>query len=261
MPELPEVEQAAAIARAATVGRHIESVTLLHPALQRRTSEQSLATLAGAIVERVVRRGKHQLVELADGRTIHVHFRMSGDWVVGASGAPVPPHARATISLSDGARLVLVDPRALATLTVHEVGGSPLPELGPEPSDPGLTRESLRGALRGRRGPIKPVLLDQRIIAGVGNIYASEALWLARISPRAKASSLGPQRLKRLLDAIRRVLGPAGRPPGRYRATAGVRSWAVYDREGRPCRRCGRRVSRIVQAGRSTYFCRTCQRG
>jgi formamidopyrimidine-DNA glycosylase len=260
MPELPEVEQAAAIARATVVGRRITSVALLHHALARRTPPLALRALAGAIIERVVRRGKHQLLELDDGRTIHVHFRMAGDWSVSDASHGLPRYARASIDLSDGQRLVLVDPRALSTLTVHAPGVSPLPPLGPEPSDPSLTAATLGIALARRRGPIKPVLLDQGVVAGVGNIYACEALWHARISPRAKASGLGAQRLDRLLRAVRKVLGPAARLPGRYRDTPVSARLAVYDRERKPCRRCRRPISRIVQAGRSTYFCRSCQR-
>ena len=260
MPELPEVERAAALARAATIGKDIESVTLLHPALERRAPASSVRALAGARVEGITRRGKHQLVELADGRTIHVHFRMSGDWSVIDREDPLPRHARATIALADGPRLVLVDPRALATLTVHEPGRQPLPELGPEPWDPELTPETLATQLARRRGPIKPTLLDQRMIAGVGNIYASEALWSSRISPRARASAISLPRLRRLLGAVRRVLRAASGDLGRYRDAPTTSRFAVYDREGKACRRCGHRIARIVQAGRSTYLCRHCQR-
>jgi formamidopyrimidine-DNA glycosylase len=260
MPELPEVEQAAVIARAAVIGRRIEAVSLLHPALIRVTSLEAVRALGGATVERVVRRGKHQLLELADGRTIHVHFRMAGDWDVGDRTAPLPRHARASIDLSDGRRLVLVDPRALSTFTIHAPGASPLPALGPEPSDPALTADALAHALARRRGAIKPALLDQAIVAGVGNIYASEALWHARIDPRVKASSLGPRRLNRLLASLRKVLGPAARPPGRYRGARGSPRIAVYERAGERCRRCGRTIIRLVQAGRSTYCCPSCQR-
>jgi formamidopyrimidine-DNA glycosylase len=260
MPELPEVEQAAALAREATIGRRIESVTLLHPALERRSPASSVLALTGATVERITRRGKHQLFELADGRTIHVHFRMSGDWSVIDRGEPLPRFARASIALSDGARLILVDPRALATLTVHAPGGAPLPALGPDPWDPALTADSLADRLARRRGPIKPALLDQRVIAGVGNIYASEALWVAGISPRARASALSRVRLRRLLAAIQRVLRPPPRRGGRYRDGATSYRFAVYDHEGAPCRRCRRPIARIVQAGRSTYYCRFCQR-
>jgi formamidopyrimidine-DNA glycosylase len=259
MPELPEVESAARVARSEALGRTIERVVILHPALERRISAETLRALAGARIEHIARRGKHQLLETADGRTIHVHFRMAGDWSVGPTSEALPRYARAAIELSGDRRLVLVDPRALSTLTIHAPGDSPLPELGPEPADPSLTADTLLESLVRRRGPIKPVLLDQRVIAGVGNIYASEALWKARIDPRVEAHRLGRIRLARLLESVREVLGPAARLPGRYRQARGSRRLAVYDREGKPCRRCGRAISRIIQAGRSTYFCRGCQ--
>jgi formamidopyrimidine-DNA glycosylase len=184
---------------------------------------------------------------------------MAGDWDIGRVDDDLPAQTRATIDLTDGTRVALVDPRALSTLTVHAAGESPLPDLGPEPSDPELTATSLRAVLARRKGPIKPVLLDQRIIAGVGNIYASEALWRARISPRAVAAELQPDRLEALLLAVREVLGPAARLPGRYKTASGSRRIAVYGRAGKPCRRCSHPIERIVQAGRSTYFCPACQ--
>ena len=260
MPELPEVERAARIVRRATVGKTLACVTLLHPSLVRRVTPAQRDGLAGATVAAVLRRGKHQLLELEDGRTIHVHFRMAGDWHIGRVDDALPPQARATMEFADGTRVSLVDPRALSTVSVHDVGDSPLPELGPEPSDPALTPSSLRAALARRNGPIKPVLLDQRIIAGVGNIYASEALWRSRISPRAVASRLRLPRLESLLMALRDVLGPAARLPGRYKAARDSGRIAVYGRAGKPCRRCARPISRIVQAGRSTFFCPNCQR-
>jgi formamidopyrimidine-DNA glycosylase len=241
------------------VGKTLARITLLHPSLRRRVTPPRLRALGGAVIAGVVRRGKHQMLELHDGRVIHVHFRMAGDWNVGRVDDELPAQARATIDFTDGTRVALVDPRALSTLTVHAAGDSPLPDLGPEPSDPALTAQSLRSALARRRGPIKPVLLDQRIVAGVGNIYASEALWRARISPDATASALGVDRLESLLLALREVLGPAARLPGRYKAARGSRRIAVYGRAGKPCRRCSHPVARIVQAGRSTYFCPTCQ--
>jgi formamidopyrimidine-DNA glycosylase len=155
----------------------------------------------------------------------------------------------------------LVDPRALATVR-HVASGdvdAVLPELGLEATDPALDAEVLRTALRGRRAPIKVALLDQRVLAGLGNIYAAEALWRARIDPRVPAGALGARRLHRLADAIRETMADAMRAPGRYRDEAGV-SLQVYDREGAPCPRCGAAVRRIVQAGRSTYFCPSCQR-
>lgn len=258
MPEQPEVERAVVALRAAAVGRRIADVVALHPATRRALDDATIASLRGHGVVAVERRGKHQLVRLDDGRTLHVHFRMAGDWAFDRSGDPPPRHARAVVAFDDGARAVLVDPRALATVTVLAADAEPA-RLGPEADDPALTPAALREALRRRRGPIKPVLLDQRVVAGVGNIYAAEALWHARISPTAPAASLGPIRAARLLDAIRVALAEGARAATRYTEGPAEAALAVYGREGAPCRRCGGPIRRIVQAGRSTYYCPRCQ--
>jgi len=158
--------------------------------------------------------------------------------------------------------VALVDPRALSTLAWHRTAADlGLPALGPEADGAGLTAESLGRALARRRGAIKPALLDQRVVAGVGNIYASEALWRARISPLAPAAALGPARLRRLAEAVRETVREALRVRGgRYSRTGSSEHFAVYGREGEPCRRCGGAVARTAQAGRSTYFCPRCQR-
>lgn len=257
VPELPEVERAVRILRECAVGRTIGRVRLLHPALTRRLSPARRRALRQARVVRVERRGKHQLLWLDDGRVLHVHFRMTGDWSVSDGGAPLPRYARASIEFTDGTRLVLEDPRALATLDVHPADAVPDLALGPEPGDPALTPARLHASLASRRGAIKPVLLDQRVIAGLGNIYAAEALWRARLDPRAPAASLRPRDIERLLRAIRSVIERA--TGARYRDTAAARL-DVYGREGQPCRRCGTALARIVQAGRSTYLCPRCQR-
>lgn len=258
MPEQPEVERAVVALRAAAVGRRIADVVPLHPATRRTLDDATIATLRGRRVVAVERRGKHQLAGLDDGRTLHVHFRMAGDWAFDAAGEPLPRHARAALVFGDGTRAVLVDPRALATITVLAADAAPA-SLGPEADDPALTAHLLREALRRRRGPIKPVLLDQRVVAGVGNIYAAEALWHARISPRAPAASLGPVRVARLLDGIRTALSEGARAATRYTDAPAEASLEVYGREGAPCRRCAGSIRRIVQAGRSTYYCPRCQ--
>lgn len=182
---------------------------------------------------------------------------MSGDWSVSHGDTPLPRYARASIEFTDGSRVVLEDPRALATIDLHPADAVPELALGPEPADAALTPARLRASLASRRGAIKPVLLDQRVIAGLGNIYAAEALWRARLDPRAPAASLGPSDVARLLRAIRSVIERA--TGARYRDAAASRL-VVYAREGQPCRRCGTPVARIVQAGRSTYLCPRCQR-
>ena len=256
MPELPEVERAARLLRDALVGRRIDRVRLLHPSLVRRVPKRVVSALAGAEVVGVDRRGKHQLVRLGDGRVVHVHFRMSGDWIVDRAGAPLPRFARASIALDDGSRVVLDDPRALSTVDVHPAGAPLDLGLGPEPHDESLTATSLGEALLRRRAPIKPALLDQRVIAGIGNIYAAESLWRARIGPRRPANSLTPRERASLIRAMRAVIDQA--TGARYRDAADGR-FDVYDREGEPCRRCRTPIARIVQAGRSTYFCPRCQ--
>ena len=259
MPELPEVAQAAAVLERAAVGRTIVTLRLLHPSLARRVTPAQRSRVVGRRIERVDRRGKHQLLVLDDATALHVHFRMSGDWEVGRTTDPLPRHARAAIELGGGSRVTLVDPRALATLTLHDDPAAALPALGPEPHEPALDVPYLRRSLARRRGPIKPALLDQRVVAGLGNIYAAEALWWSRISPRAPAATLSAARLQRLIEGIRETIRTAREQPGRYSADAGA-PLAVYDREGQACPRCGATVRRIVQAGRSTYFCPVCQR-
>lgn len=257
MPELPEVEHAARTLRAAIRERTVDEVRLLHPSLRRRTSARGVRALRGARVREVERRGKHQLIHLDDGRVVHVHFRMNGDWVVGLSSEPLPRFARAVMEFTNGTRVVLEDSRALSTFDVHpSLEKVPL-ALGPEPHDPELTPRRLLSVLARRRVPIKVALLDQRVIAGLGNIYTSEALWRAKIDPRVSAASLGLPEASRLINAIRTVITRA--TGGRYARLEGARL-NVYDREGKRCHRCGEVIRRIRQAGRSTYFCPQCQR-
>lgn len=257
VPELPEVESATRRLRRAIAGKTIVRVDVFHPSLRRRLSKARLRSLTGAEVRAVERRGKHQLILLADGRVVHAHFRMTGDWHIDRVEDELPRFARAALSLEDGARVVLDDPRALSTLDLHPAGAPIELGLGPEPSDPSLTAESLRDALSKRRGPIKPALLDQRLIAGLGNIYAAEALWHARIAPAAPANTLTRQQVTSLLRAVRRVID---RATGARYTDSSVSRLAVYDREEKPCRRCRTPIERMVQAGRSTYFCPNCQR-
>ena len=250
MPELPEVEAAVRVLRAAAEGRTIVRARVMHRSLRARVAPSRLRSLVGARVDRIERRGKHQLLHLGDGRALHAHFRMAGDWVVNTAAAPPPRFARAVVELDDGARIWLVDPRALSTLDLRDAAAPLDLALGPEATDPTLRPRDLARALARRRGPIKPALLDQRLVAGIGNIYAAEALWRARLDPRVPAASLTQSELARLLAAVRTVM---------RRALDGAVRFAVYGREGLTCRRCRNRIERIVQAGRSTYFCPHCQ--
>lgn len=262
MPELPEVEDAACRLRNAMVGRTIVSVTTHHAAQRRALPTATARALAGARVESVVRRAKLQLVTLSNGYVVEVHFRMNGDWDIGRESDPEPAHERVRWVLDDGTRVSLVDSRALCVVKAHKPGTFELPDLGPEPLDDEWTASALAASLARRSGPIKPVLLDQKVVSGLGNIYAAESLWEARIDPRTPARQLSRARVSRLRDAIRTVLGRA--MPGRYYATKASpetdpSAWRVYDREGEPCVRCGRPIKRIVQAARSTFWCSGCQ--
>lgn len=261
MPELPEVERAAALARAVAVGRTITSVTVRHPAQRRGLPAREARSLAGDRVLAVVRRGKSQRFVLASGRVLQVHFRMTGDWTIHDS-APLPRAVRAVIAFDDGGRLALHDPRALSVISLCAEGTDDA-GLGPEATDPAVTARYLAGALASRRIPIKVALLDQSIVAGVGNIYAAEALWRARIDPRKPANRLTLARLGVLARAIRSTMQAALRRQQRYYGSGDGTApdrFAVYDREGEPCRRCGVRIRRITQAARSTYFCPSCQK-
>lgn len=254
MPELPEVEDAARRLRAVVTGRAIVRVRALHPSVESRLPLRVRRALRGAVITRVERRGKHQLLHLADGRIIHVHFRMSGDWRV-LDGGDTPRSARLVMELDDGTRVALIDPRALGTVDVHPAGEPPVLALGPEATDPDIDPDVIRERLSRRRLAIKPALLDQRLVAGVGNIYAAEGLWHARIDPTRAASDLTRPEVARLLKGIRTALQRAAGE--RYRAGSG--RFEVYGRSGEPCRRCRTPIARITQAGRSTYYCPQCQ--
>jgi formamidopyrimidine-DNA glycosylase len=255
MPELPEVEDAAQRLRAVVTGRTIHRVTALHPSVASRLTVRTCRALRGAVITRVERRGKHQLLHLDDGRIIHVHFRMSGDWQVLADDEDLPRSARLVLALDDGTRVALIDPRALGTVVVHRAGEPPVLDLGPEATDPGIDPGEVHAQLARRRLAIKPALLDQRLLAGVGNIYAAEGLWHARIDPARSAADLTRAEVGRVLKGIRTSLSRAAGE--RYRAGSG--RFEVYGRAGEACRRCRTPIARIVQAGRSTYYCPQCQ--
>lgn len=237
----------------------IASVKAIHPALKRKLPPAHSRLAKGERIKSIERRGKYQLLHLDSGDTLVVHFRMNGDWEIETATDPLDRFARAVIELTDGTRVSLVDRRALSSITLDKEGSSSLPRLGREASDKSLDADYLLGALKKKKIAIKPALMDQSVLAGLGNIYAAEALWEAELDPRTPAAKVVGVKLEKLVAAIRLVLGPRKRRPGRYTATRGVSRFAVYDREGQTCRRCGGTIERIVQAGRSTCFCPDCQ--
>jgi formamidopyrimidine-DNA glycosylase len=259
VPELPEVERAARALRKAALGKTIASVRAIHPALKRKLPPVRARLVKGRRIKSIERRGKHQLLHLDSGDTLIVHFRMNGDWEIGTTADSLDRFARAVVELTDGTRVSLVDRRALSSITLDREGASSLPKLGREASDPKLDADYLLDALGKKKIPIKPALMDQSVLAGLGNIYVAEALWEAELDPRTPAAKVVRANLEKLVAAVRLVLSPKKRRPGRYTETRGVSRFAVYDREGEICRRCGGTIERIVQSGRSTYFCPDCQ--
>ena len=258
MPELPEVETVVRALRPHIEGRVLESTEAYDPALLPGIKPLSLP----AQVRRLARRGKYILIELEKG-TLVVHLRMSGRLVWCKTGVP-EGRVRLALRFPHGS-LQLVDRRRLATVEFVKKFEKP---LGPEPFG---DLSWLLYALAKSRMPIKAWLLDQRKIAGIGNIYAAEILFRAGIDPRRPARSLGKGEVQRLVKAIPEVLEEAiaGRgttlPDAEYRAPTGELGafqvkLAVYGREGEPCRACGAPIRRVKIAGRSTYFCPNCQR-
>ena len=245
MPELPEVEYAAGRLREAVLGHTVASAEALHPSQQRHFPPAAWQAIRGQRIDRIDRRAKVQLLHFENGAVLEVHFRMTGDWEFTALHEAPPRHERVRFDTREGTRVSLVDSRAFSVVRLHAPG----------------TFTGIEAALATRRAPIKPTLLDQKLVAGVGNIYASEACWEARIHPDTPANALSKPRVARLRDAIRLVLEMA--PVGRYWAQDDVSEadiWRVYGREGEPCRRCDSRIVRTVQAGRSSYHCGRCQR-
>jgi formamidopyrimidine-DNA glycosylase len=262
MPELPEVEYAARLAREVAVGRTVRRVRVLHRAQRKALPPARSRRLAGEVVTALERRGKYQVLRFQSGRALVVHFRLNGDWGLVAEGERSPVHTRVVIWFDRGPALALVDSRALATVSLHDAGARLLPELGPEANTAAFSVAWLRDWFARRRGPVKPALLDQRAVAGIGNIYASEALWYAGVDPRRRANTLSLVELRHVVAGVRRAMRKALEHPERYYGANGVSDgvrFNVYDREGRPCRRCGAPIRRIVQSGRGTYYCGTCQ--
>jgi formamidopyrimidine-DNA glycosylase len=290
MPELPEVETVRRGLMPFVVGAHIKSVTLYRPDLRFPFPEGLAQHLAGRTITGLERRAKYLLFALSDGQTLLSHLGMTGAWRF-SDHAPAEPtryhapagghdHLRMALAHKTHGELDLIysDPRRFGFLDLIAPGAESayLAGLGPEPLGNALSAEGLAAALKGRRTPIKAALLDQRRIAGLGNIYVCEALWRAGIVPTVSAASLVEadgrpgKRLEALVRAIRTVLEDAIAAGGStlrdFRAADGAsgyfqHSFSVYDREGEPCPRpgCTGTVARLVQSGRSTFYCPVCQ--
>jgi formamidopyrimidine-DNA glycosylase len=275
MPELPEVETVRRGLALKISGRRIVRAELRRPDLRRPFPSALAERLDGARIGALGRRGKYILIELDSDGLLLLHLGMSGRLTVGSAALPVAPHDHVVLMLDDGTVVRFNDPRRFGLVDYLNRGDEAqhplLAGLGPEPLDPGFDGAYLGTALAGKVTPIKAALLDQRIVAGLGNIYACEALFRAGVSPRRLARSIGPARAARLAAAIKMVLTEAIAAGGSslrdYVQADGAlgyfqHHWTVYGHEGDPCPGCdcGGAVRRIVQSGRSTFFCAKRQR-
>jgi len=274
MPELPEVETVRRLLESHVVGQMIASVELgdFPGVLETTLPGEPASWLIGRTIEGAQRRGKYLLFPLDDGHTMVVHLRMTGRLLVLPPDAPPVRFQHLALRLSGGEELRFADQRKFGRVTILTPDDvQQLDErLGPEPLSDGMNAASMLATLRRRTGPIKGVLLDQRAIAGLGNIYVDEALWEAGIHPRWPANALTAEQIECLLEVVRRTLRSAIANQGTTFSTfenpygeagGNARYLKVYGRgkENGICERCGTPLQRIVVAGRGTTFCPTCQ--
>jgi formamidopyrimidine-DNA glycosylase len=285
MPELPEVETVRRGLQPYLEGRRLTSVQLNRADLRFPFPENMSARLSGARIERLSRRAKFLVAETDRREQLVMHLGMSGRFTIhdpaagpeeGVPGQfvhatePNAKHDHVVFLTEDGVRIVFNDPRRFGYMQMFAEGApDPFGLLGPEPLSNAFSGPVLHGALKGRRSPIKSALLDQAIVAGLGNIYVCEALFMSGISPRRLAMNVSRQKCDDLASAVRDVLSAAIEAGGStlkdYAKTDGSlgyfqHSFRVYGREGSPCAICEASVQRIVQSGRSTFFCSNCQR-
>ena len=273
MPELPEVETVRRRLEPVVAGRRFQRVEIHDPRLVApRDRMEVAAELTGERVVSLDRRGKYLIFRFESGRVLLSHLRMTGTYRHGANGAPADdPHARAVVRLDDGSDVVYRDVRRFGTwrlLEPDELVEHLRPRVGMEPLGAEFSAAVLEHRLGGRRAPVKAALLDQRTVAGLGNIYADEALWHARIHPLRPAGSLGGAEIRRLHRALRKVLslgidrqGSTLRDYVTPDGSSGSmqREFRVYGRAGEPCDRCGTTIARTRAGGRGTAFCPRCQ--
>lgn len=276
MPELPEVELVARALGRLVAGRRIARAKLVRAGLAPDTAPRVFASsLRGARIESVGRRGKHILMRLDNERVLITHLRMTGRFLYLPETASLPKHTHAIFHLDDLRRLIFTDQRHFGMMKVVPEAqlseAKELRQLAPEPFSDDFTPAYLRSALARSRRTLKETLLDQKRVLGLGNIYAAEVMFKARINPSVIAAELHHRRIARLHRAVLEVLSESlahgstmnvdpENIEGSYYGGGSEGHWQVYDREGEPCPACQTSVRRIQQAGRSTFFCPRCQR-
>jgi formamidopyrimidine-DNA glycosylase len=274
MPELPEVETVRARLEPKLVGRRFQHVEIFDTRLTRPEDPAGVAAeLEGERVVALDRRGKYLIVRFESGRVLLIHLRMTGQLLHGNGGPPSAEdvHRRAVVRLDDGSDVTYRDVRRFGTwqlLEAEDLQPYLAERIGREPLLPSFTSKRLAEALEGRRAPLKAALLDQRRLAGVGNIYADEALWRARLHPLRPAGGLNAREVAALHRGIRAALKAGiarqGATLSNYRTPDGSagrmqEAFRVYGREDEPCERCGAPIEKIRAAGRGTWFCASCQ--
>ena len=266
MPELPEVEVLRQSLEPLIVGDTIERVEVWNGSLREPVDRRRLERLTlGRTIRSVRRRAKYLMVDLDGGATLVTHLGMSGRLTLVQASTPREPHEHVAFFLDSGRRLRLRDPRrfglVIAIKTADLDQDRHFRHLGIEPLGNGFGGKELQAGARHRRAPVKSFLMDAKVMVGVGNIYASEALYRAGIHPARSVSRISSARWQRLSQAVREggtTLNDFA--DGRGRGGLFQISLAAYDREGKTCQRCGGTIRRIVQSGRSTYYCPGCQR-
>ena len=269
MPELPDVEAVRRhlVARGLE-GRTVTGATILWArAVRTHSVEDFVLGITGRLIQELGRRAKFLLFRLDDSHTLIAHLRMTGSLLVEPASEPRHSMTRNYFSLDDGRELRFVDPRKLGMLWLVEDEAQVLSGLGPEPLEPSFTPQVLKEQLNGRRAPIKALLCEQSLIAGIGNIYADEVLFAAAINPLRLASDLTVSQIEKMHHAIIDVLAqaverlapmvPTGKPP--TESPEGLWGLQVPREAGEPCRRCSSLIQRVPVRGRSTYFCPRCQ--
>ncbi len=272
MPELPEVETIRRQLEPEITGARIAEAEVLDERWTRPESPREVEkALTGRTIEAVERRGKYLLLRLEGERTLAMHLRMTGNLLL-VDGGEDPPYLRARLRLDGGRRLLFTDARRFGHAVVlddAELEEYFAARLGVEPLSDSLTAEELCRRAAGRRAPLKSFLLNQLGVAGIGNIYADEALHRAELHPLSPAGSMKPEDCERLrvgiVAALEAGLASGGASIDDYRDSRGEQGgmqdeFLVHTREGKPCLRCGAEIERIVVAGRSTYYCPSCQR-
>lgn len=267
MPELPEVETIKNELLPYVIGREIEGVNILWDGMVKQPSIQEFCSrIIGRKITGLSRRGKYLFFHLGEGDVLVMHMKMTGSLLVNPSN---DKFTRAVLHLDKGIDVHFRDPRKFGKIWLEKDEAAVVAKLGPEPLDDNFTIDTLTELLRNRKAPIKPILLDQSIIAGIGNMYADEALFEAKIHPLKPAGSLSWVETKRLHSAIRHVLQKALRKKGasvrnyiRPNGEPGTahESFKVAHGVGKNCPKCGTTIKRIVVRGRGTYICPECQR-